>query len=145
MLKKGKKRTFMLLEVVVALLLVAIVAIPLLGPSTWLLLMENKRGEEIKSDYALAEAHVKVVEKLYKNQIPLEEILSDQSFPSEVAAPDPRNEIRTSFKAEPKRPKKADEEPTQFKLIVKTGLYRKGSDAALAERVGYYFLKKESQ
>lgn len=141
--KKKKKRSFMLLEVVVALLLVAVVAIPLLGPSTWLLLAESKRAEGIRSEHALAEAHVRMVEKLYTNQIPYEDIFSGKSFTSEVTPPDPRNEIRTSFETKAKRPRNADEEPTQFKLIVKTGLYRKGSDAPLATRVGYYFLKKE--
>lgn len=141
--KKVKKRCFMLLEVVVALLLVAVVAIPLLGPSTWLLMMEIKRAEGIRSDHALAKAHVLVVEKLYTNQIPYEEIFSGTSFTSDVIPPDPRNEIRTSFETKAKRPRNPEEEPTQFKLTVKTGLYRRGGDTPLAQRIGYYFLKKE--
>jgi len=76
-----KKRPFLLLEVVVALILVALVAVPLLRPSVAMLLAERRAGQRLQMEQVWSVAQVTLLQKLYENQIPWEHLEGTEEHP----------------------------------------------------------------
>lgn len=68
------KRTFLLLEVLIAFLLVVLCAIPLIAPHVTIFRDQNAFLDRIELDYAINEEYAKIIEQLYRQNIPWENI-----------------------------------------------------------------------
>ncbi|SCC90655.1 hypothetical protein SCG7086_BW_00060 [Chlamydiales bacterium SCGC AG-110-P3] len=79
-----KRRNFLLIEVVVAMLLVTMVAVPLLRPSSAMLRIEMEAVRQLRLERKVGEVHVAIVEAMYRNEISWTEIEDGELHDIEV-------------------------------------------------------------
>lgn len=75
------RRPVALLEVMIAFALVVLCAIPLIYPHVFILRAEKQFVAEAALDHQVNLLYAEVMEKLYQNAIPLEEILEGKEIP----------------------------------------------------------------
>ena len=75
------KRPILLLEVMIAMALIVMAAIPLIYPHLYLLRSQRGFIDKIHLDHAVNRHYVTLLEKLYQNQIPFAAIVNEQEFP----------------------------------------------------------------
>ena len=73
-------RHFLLLEVVIALMLVALTVIPLLAPQAYILYRQKTFMQEVDLDHLVNLLYADVVVHLYKGQIPWTDIINSTEF-----------------------------------------------------------------
>lgn len=116
-IKNKRLPRFQLLEVMVAIFLIVVCAAPALKIHIALYLEQNHILRENKRDHLVHLVHAAVVEKLYKNEIPIQNILTSQIMAFEDNATDSMNSIKQqldklyyhcqySFKLDSDKPKK---------------------------------------
>jgi hypothetical protein len=75
------KRPFLLLEVLIAFALIALCALPLLYPHVMILKKERAFISSVKLDHTVSLLYAGLLEKLYKREVRLADILGEKSFP----------------------------------------------------------------
>lgn len=74
------KRPFLLLEVLIALALVALCAIPLIYPHVAIYLSQKEFVSKIELDHKVSLNYVNILEKLHRNEISLDDIRNETLF-----------------------------------------------------------------
>lgn len=74
---KVKKRHYLLLEVLIAFMIVAFCAIPLIAPHSWMIREESELLQEIEKDRNVNLIYSYIVEQLYNNAISWQTILNE--------------------------------------------------------------------
>lgn len=85
-LGRVKKRYMILLEVMIALALIALCVIPLLAPHAFLLKQQRKFISTVELDHAVNLLYVEVLEKMYEKKISWQSIQEGVVFPVEEEA-----------------------------------------------------------
>jgi hypothetical protein len=80
---KTSRRPFLLLEVMIAIVLVALCAIPLLYPHFYMLKEERNVSDTIELQRLVNQFHVEILEQLHKNEIDWKHIENEISGPLE--------------------------------------------------------------
>jgi hypothetical protein len=78
---KKKKHPLLLLEVLVAIALVSLIAVPLLYPQMYLLKAQNRFVEKLELDRMISLLFAKLIVDLYENKIPFSQIESSMPQP----------------------------------------------------------------
>jgi len=78
---KKRRRPFLLLEVLIALMLVSLCLFPLLYPHVGMVKEERKLSTQFKIDRAMNLAYSTIVERLYQNEIPWSAIEKEEALP----------------------------------------------------------------
>ena len=78
--KKKNKRHVFLLEVVIALALVAICVIPLLAPQAFILYRQQRLMDEVQLDHLVNLLYGDILLQLYKNEIPWNNLMNSIQY-----------------------------------------------------------------
>lgn len=78
-----KKRPFALLEVMIAMALVALCALPLIFPHVAILKAEKAFNDDLELDHIVSLLYAHLLEKLYLNEIPWNDIMEGKMQPIE--------------------------------------------------------------
>lgn len=83
-----KRRSYLLLEVLIAMTLVALVAVPMLRPAVAILRDEQSTVRQLENERLVHQVHVSLLEDLYRNTIPWEEVTTEQwqTYPGTTVA-----------------------------------------------------------
>lgn len=81
MAKTKKKRTMLLLEVLIALALVVLCVLPLIGPHVDLLRQQKQFVSTMELDRAVNLLYVNLLERMHKNQLPINLLFDKQPKP----------------------------------------------------------------
>ncbi len=76
-----RKRPFLLLEVLIAIILVTLSLFPLVTPYLWMIRGEKQYRSKVEMEHLSNVIYAGVIEKLYKTEIPWELIQSEESTP----------------------------------------------------------------
>lgn len=90
------KRPFLLLEVLIALALVALCMLPLVYPHFWMVKKEKSAVQMIKEDAKVGLVYIHLLEKLYMNELPWERLLDGLFYPVQMDGND-NEKITYSF------------------------------------------------
>lgn len=82
--KKLSKRPVLLLEVLIAFALVALCIFPLMAPHVFILKSQYEFNHKIMLDQTASRLYTKLLEKIYRNEIPWESFKQKQVFPIEA-------------------------------------------------------------
>lgn len=74
------KKHFLLLEVLIAFVLIALCMIPLISPQTFILTQQKKFIQELEVNHVVNLAYADIIERLYKNEIPWNSIIQGNEF-----------------------------------------------------------------
>jgi len=77
---KVRKRYILLLEVLIAFMLVALCVFPLISPHTYILIAQRKFIDKIEVDHLVNVMYADIVERMYENKIPLNDIINSRTF-----------------------------------------------------------------
>lgn len=75
-----RKRSILLLEVLISLALVVLCIFPLLAPHVYILKAQYQFNHKIALDQIVGKVYVRILEKLYQNEIPWTAIENKQTF-----------------------------------------------------------------
>ena len=75
---KVKKRHYLLLEVLIAFTIIALCAIPLIAPHSWMIKEESELSQEIEKDRYVNLIYSHVIEMLYNNTIPWQTLINEE-------------------------------------------------------------------
>ncbi len=81
MLKKAKKRHMLLLEVLIALALIALCAIPLIAPQVSMLTQQTAFIQRMELDHAAHLLYVRILEQLHLNRIDWNDVETKRMIP----------------------------------------------------------------
>jgi hypothetical protein len=81
MMKLHPKRPFLLLEVLIAIFLISLCLLPLLAPYGLIFRDQRRFSDKIYLDYATSQLYAGILEKLYLNTIPWEQLKSTAPVP----------------------------------------------------------------
>lgn len=79
-----KKRPFTILEVLIAIFLISLIAIPLIGPQTYMFVQQRKFVKEVELDRLISLVYSEIIVLLFENKINWNSIIG-----GEVMAIDP--------------------------------------------------------
>jgi len=79
------KRHYLLLEVLIAFILVALCVLPLISPHVFILKEQKEAIQKIDLDHIVNLVYADIIERLYKNEIPWSDLNSERSFPIDEA------------------------------------------------------------
>jgi len=114
-MKRVVKRPILLLEVLIALALVALCAIPLLAPQTDMIRAERRFLNEIEADRLANVVFADIVQKMYENLIPWEALYGEAEVPIEGKGA----KISYQFENLYGKPSKQDPKYALFELSIK--------------------------
>lgn len=80
------RRPVLLLEVIIAFALVALCVLPLIYPHVFILRSEREFISEVELDHRVNLLYADVMEKLYRHEIPLQDILDGKETPVDLSA-----------------------------------------------------------
>jgi hypothetical protein len=75
-----RKHHFLLLEVVIAIILIALCIIPLISPHTFILTEQKKFIHKVELDHLVNLTFADIVERMYRNEIPWSRIVGGDIF-----------------------------------------------------------------
>lgn len=75
-----RKRHFLLLEVMIAFALIVMCILPLIYPHTFILTSQRKFIHKVDLDHQVNRIYADIVERLYRNGIPWNDIISGTEF-----------------------------------------------------------------
>lgn len=77
-----KKKTFLLLEVLICLAIVSLTIFPLLAPSLMIAQNERAFSDELKRARAASALFGEITVKLYRHEIPFEDVIGEAEYPN---------------------------------------------------------------
>lgn len=83
--KISHKRHYLLLEVMIAFILVALCVLPLISPHVFILKEQKVAIQKIELDHIVNLVYADIIERLYKNEISWSDLNSERSFPIDEA------------------------------------------------------------
>lgn len=78
--KAFKKRSFLLLEVLIAFAIIAMCMLPLIAPHTFILREQKKFIEQVELDHLVNLVYADIIERLYRNEIGWGSLTSGTAF-----------------------------------------------------------------